>query len=183
MKHHTPSTSEITIQSTSQYSLVTLVNYDKYQRYEQSITSETTSDATNETPANQPAFQPANQPHRNKSNNINKFNNSNKESTASAKARKIEYADGVTMTQDEWQKLVDGHGEVKARRFVDKLSVYKMTNNKRYASDYHAILKWVVKAIDEEDLKKPKKSEASYDLAEFEHDTLYRPIIYERRAK
>ena len=42
------STNEITIKSTNKYSIITLVNYDKYQSFDKKITSKTTINITNE---------------------------------------------------------------------------------------------------------------------------------------
>lgn len=45
------STSEVTIESTSQFSVITIVNYEEYQQDESEPTSESTSDFQNEQPA------------------------------------------------------------------------------------------------------------------------------------
>lgn len=67
-----------------------------------------------------------------------------------APSPKIDYAENVKLTEAEYQKLVDAHGEDDVRRLLEILSLYKTSSGKKYKSDYHAIIKWVVSALDEE---------------------------------
>lgn len=60
---HLKSTSEITIETTSRFSLVTLVNYTKYQEYEREVTSEVTGEVTLNQPASNQQVT-SDQPHR-----------------------------------------------------------------------------------------------------------------------
>lgn len=66
------------------------------------------------------------------------------------KINKIHYAEFVTLSREEYDKLVSSHGEEKTKRMIDILDNYKGANNKKYASDYRAILNWVVKRVEEE---------------------------------
>lgn len=62
---------------------------------------------------------------------------------------KHEYADNVTLTESEYQKLVEKVGSKQvADECIEILSNYKSadTRKRKYTSDYHAILSWVVKA-------------------------------------
>ncbi len=59
----------------------------------------------------------------------------------------IKYADFVSLTSSEYQKLVEEHGEALAKRMVETLSNYKGAHGKRYKSDYRAILSWVVDKV------------------------------------
>lgn len=63
---------------------------------------------------------------------------------------KIKYAEFVSMTEEEHQKLIDEHGEEKVKRMIEILDNYKGANGKKYKSDYRAILTWVVKRVEEE---------------------------------
>lgn len=63
---------------------------------------------------------------------------------------KILFAEFVTLTQEEYDKLVSSHGEDKVKRMIDILDNYKGSKNKKYASDYRAILNWVVERVEEE---------------------------------
>ena len=61
--------------------------------------------------------------------------------------KKIKYEDFVSMTEDEYQKLISKYGEVNTKAFIEKLNVFKGANGKKYKSDYMAILNWVVEAV------------------------------------
>ena len=62
-------------------------------------------------------------------------------------------AEFVTLTEAEFQKLINEHGEVAVRRMVVILDNYKGANGKKYKSDYRAILNWVVDRYKEESTK------------------------------
>lgn len=74
-----------------------------------------------------------------------------KESKKNNNTPKIIFADYVSLTQGEYDKLVSSHGEQKAKRMIEILDNYKGANNKKYASDYRAILNWVVTRVEEEE--------------------------------
>ena len=57
---------------------------------------------------------------------------------------KTKYSDFVNMTEDEYNKLVEKYGEAGAKRMIEILDNYKGSTGKKYASDYRAILNWVV---------------------------------------
>lgn len=63
---------------------------------------------------------------------------------------KHRYAEFVTLKGSEYQKLVDQYGEVKTRKMIEVLNNYKGSKGKKYKSDYHAILNWVVNRVNEE---------------------------------
>ena len=60
---------------------------------------------------------------------------------------KKKYADYVSMTEKEFDKLVDKYGKSQTATMIDKLNSYKGSKGKRYKSDYMAILTWVVDAV------------------------------------
>lgn len=60
------------------------------------------------------------------------------------KPPKIHYAEFVTMTEAENARLIERYGENAVQRMVEILDNYKGQNKRRYASDYRAILNWVV---------------------------------------
>lgn len=70
------------------------------------------------------------------------------------KPEKKQYAEFVTLTEDEYKKLVALHGEEKTRRMIEVLDNYKGANGKKYSSDYRAILNWVVERVNEEYAKR-----------------------------
>lgn len=66
------------------------------------------------------------------------------------KLEKKKYADFVSMTEEEYGKLVSEFGEDAAKRMIEVLNNYKGAKGKTYKSDYLAILNWVVKRVKEE---------------------------------
>lgn len=68
--NHLKSTGEITIESTNKFSLITLVNYRKFQDYPEESTSESTTKPTNDQPATNQQLTTNNK--NNKNNNDNK---------------------------------------------------------------------------------------------------------------
>lgn len=63
----------------------------------------------------------------------------------SSKNQKIQYADDVSLTVDEYNALVEKLGSKEAAdECIEILSNYKGANGKRYKSDYKAILNWVI---------------------------------------
>ena len=83
-----------------------------------------------------------------------KIKNKNKEKK---KDIKNSYADDVKLTEIEYQKLIESHGESATKRMIEILDNYKASTGKKYASDYRTILNWVVKRY-EEDKAKPLKA-------------------------
>lgn len=78
---------------------------------------------------------------------------------------KTKYAEYVAMTDGEHQKLINQYGSDQTQWMINKLNVWKGANGKTQpkGSDYFKILKWVVKAYNEENLKNrasPDKKEA-----------------------
>lgn len=58
------------------------------------------------------------------------------------KESKEKYADFVTMTKEEYQKLIEQFNERGAKDRIERLSLYKGSTGKKYASDYLTILSW-----------------------------------------
>ncbi len=83
--------------------------------------------------------------------------------SSKAKPDKKKYADFVSMTEEEYGKLIGEYGEEAAKRMVEILNNYKGSTGKPYKSDYLAILNWVVKRIKEESpgIIRPKTSSHS----------------------
>jgi Mg-chelatase subunit ChlI len=61
--------------------------------------------------------------------------------------KKLKYADFVKLTKAEYEKLVSEHGESNTIEMIRVLDNYKGANGKKYASDYRAILNWVVDRV------------------------------------
>ena len=69
---------------------------------------------------------------------------------------KIHFADFVTMTNAEHEKLVSTYGTEFTDQCIKILDNYKGSKGKKYKSDYRAILSWVV------DEAKKRKQESKY---------------------
>ena len=61
--------------------------------------------------------------------------------------KKSIYAEFVSLKESEYQKLLDEHGEMLVKKFIETLNNYKGANGKKYKSDYLAILNWVVEKV------------------------------------
>lgn len=79
------------------------------------------------------------QPNENENVNENDIKENTKE--------KIHFAEYVSMTNDEYEKLVATHGKVFADQCIEVLDNYKGASGKKYKSDYRAILNWVVDRV------------------------------------
>lgn len=66
---------------------------------------------------------------------------------------KIKFAEFVSMTNDEYEKLKVTHGKKALQRMIEILDNYKGSTGKTYKNDYRAILNWVVKRYNEENTK------------------------------
>lgn len=75
---------------------------------------------------------------------------------------KKKYAEFVSMTEEEYKKLVEQHGEQATKQMIEILDNYKGASGKTYESDYRAILSWVVKRYQEEKSKAKPESPASF---------------------
>lgn len=72
--------------------------------------------------------------------------------------KKNKYAEFVSMTEDEYNKLLEKHGELLTRRMIEILDNYKGSKGKKYKSDYRAILSWVEGKVLKESVKGGKNS-------------------------
>ena len=108
---------------------------------------------------------------------LNTYISSTKESnmkelnrTASAppkkKADKKKYAEAVTMTEEEYQKLMAQHSKAFVDKCIEILNNYKLSSGKRYKSDYHTILNWVIERVSKDypQLDKPPAQSSAYDV-------------------
>lgn len=62
----------------------------------------------------------------------------------------LSFGEYVHMSQSEYGELCNKFGDTAVRRMTEMLGLYKASTGKQYASDYHAILSWVVKRWQEE---------------------------------
>lgn len=69
------------------------------------------------------------------------------------KEKKNKYAEYVSLSESEYQKLINTYGEQSTKQMIEALDNYKGANGKKYASDYRAILNWVVEKVQKQDSK------------------------------
>ena len=79
---------------------------------------------------------------------------------------KKHFAEFVTLTLAEYEKLLADYGQEDTDRLIEILDNYKGASGKRYKSDYRAILNWVVERLKHEK-KKPDKTGAWDEMAAF----------------
>lgn len=65
----------------------------------------------------------------------------------------------VRLTDEELNKLIAKHGEIKTKQAITKLDEYMEMTGKSYKSCYLAMLKWVFTAVDQDN--KPKQQQKS----------------------
>jgi hypothetical protein len=82
--------------------------------------------------------------------NSNPNPNPNPRRTRAQSAPKVQWAENVTMTNDEHEKLLAAHGPADAARLIEILDNYKGSSGKKYQSDYRAILSWCVDRLEKE---------------------------------
>ncbi|NRF91507.1 hypothetical protein HQN89_10800 [Paenibacillus frigoriresistens] len=148
----------LTIESTNWYTLITVVKYEVYQGDDDEVNQPINQDLT----SNQPA--------------LNQHLTTNK-NVKNVKKEKIIYAEFVTMTDEEHEKLVIAHGEEKTKRMIEILNSYKGSNGKKYKSDYLAILNWVVERVNQ----KPSQRQqvASKQMSGFDKEVAFQNFVRE----
>lgn len=78
------------------------------------------------------------------------------------------YLDCVSLSKDEYQKLIDKEGEFIVTRAIEILNNYKMSSGKKYKSDYHTMLNWVLERVkDEQPMEKTRKREYDNTICPF----------------
>jgi len=90
----------------------------------------------------------------------------NAKSITTPRAKKTQYAEFVSMTNDEYEKLVATHGLQKTQHMIEILDNYKGSSGKKYKSDYRAILSWVIDRVDKDKPRgSPKGGNIFYELS------------------
>ncbi|WP_342772322.1 DnaD domain protein [Robertmurraya yapensis] len=60
---------------------------------------------------------------------------------------KKKYASSVNLFITEYEELIEKYGPEKTNEMIELLNNYKEAHGKKYKSDYHAILQWVVQEV------------------------------------
>lgn len=103
-----------------------------------------------------------------------------KKESSSKAVKKIKYAEDISMTEEEYKKLIDQYGQVKVTKMITKLENYKGSSGKKYKSDYRAILSWVVDAVEKDEKIVKKKgitNFADYEQRSYDYDDLENKLL------
>jgi len=76
---------------------------------------------------------------------------------------KKHFAEFVSMTNAEYEKLVSTYGKDFANQCIVVLDNYKGANGKKYKSDYRAILNWVIDRVKQDNSKNIKPNKGKLD--------------------
>lgn len=147
---HLKSTNEITVKGLSKYSIVTVNNYDKYQRTADKST--VFSPSTNHPPTFiQPQYK-----------NDNKEKNYKNDKNTEARLPALGLFGNVFLTQSEIDSLKSKYPDDYSDK-IERLSRYLASTGKSYRSHYAVLLQWL-----EQDLLQKPKRKASYNIDELE---------------
>lgn len=106
----------LTIKTTNKYSVITVLKWEEYQEVDQQVTNNCpTSDQQVTT-----------------NKNVKNVKND----------KKNKYSDFVSMTQSEYEKLIEQFGESGTAERIEQLNLYKGSTGKNYKNDYLTILSW-----------------------------------------
>lgn len=114
----------IAIRTTNKFSVITVVKWDTYQSDEE-----------------KPDSRPDN---KRTANGQQMDTNKNGKNGKNGKEKKI-YAPCVSMTEEEYQKLIEKFGQQNTKDRIERLSLYKKSKGKKYKCDYSTILAWARK--------------------------------------
>lgn len=96
--------------------------------------------------------------------NINKIKDNRKRgSKGEKKEEKIHFAEFVSMTNAEYEKLVSTYGKKFADQCINVLDNYKGAKGKNYKSDYRAILSWVIDKVEKDGLRNKQSQESVWE--------------------
>ncbi len=93
----------------------------------------------------------------------------NRDKRIDKKDNKKNYADAVALTEEEYTKLTKEHSKPFIDKCIEVLNNYKLSTGKKYKSDYHAILSWVLRSVKEKYPSLIKQGEALNAEALFEN--------------
>ena len=177
------STGKITVERTSKFSIITLIEYEcdavsnsqdnrQITDEQQTNNSQTTDEQQS---SNRPTTDEQQSPYINRKTEDQKDrktedkidrkteredesalaspNESKPKKSKKTSPPKKTYAEYVTLTEEEYSKLIEQYGEEATQWCIRKLDNYKGSTGKKYASDYRTILSWVIGSYQEEQAK------------------------------
>lgn len=90
---------------------------------------------------------------------INNKDNRKRGSKGKREEEKIHFAEFVSMTNAEYDKLVSTYGKNFADQCINSLDNYKGSTGKKYKSDYRAILSWVIDKVKQKTQTQRRRNE------------------------
>ena len=137
----------LTNQSTKTGRLITILNWEDYQGNGNKTNKDTNKEVTK------------NQQRGNKEVTTNKNDKNDKND-------KKKYREYVSMTETDYQKLIEKHGKDLIEEKIEDLNLYKKSKGKKYKCDYSTVLAWIRKDEREGNPPKKKDNEQLQKLAE-----------------
>lgn len=127
------SNESLDIKSNNKFTVITVVNWEVYQ------CEQATDDSKNDRKIT------AKEQQNNTNKKVKKVKNNNKPPISPlAVNSKVQFAEFVSLTNDEYLSLVAEVGEHGAKRCLEILDNYKGASGKQYKSDFRAIRNWVI---------------------------------------
>ena len=123
----------LTIKSTNKFSIISIINWDTYQSCDIATNHQTNQQPNQQVTSNQPA-----------TNHKQEYKEHKNVKNKEIYKEKDKYLDCVFFTKEEYQKLIDKEGIFIIEKAIEILNNYKMSSGKKYKSDYHAMLNWVL---------------------------------------
>jgi hypothetical protein len=131
------------IDDTEYGTLFTVVNYEEYQGFERY--KKTEPETVLEQSGNSPGTVLEQSGNNNKKDiKVKKVKKDKLKNPPIPPATKVQYAEYVMMTEQEYTKLANEHGEAGVKELIAILDNYKGSTGKPYKDDYRAILSWVI---------------------------------------
>ena len=157
---HLKSTNEISIKTTNKFSLITIVNYEEYQRKDDENDQQNDQQLDTQATSKQPA---------NDQQTTTNKNTRTKECKKDKEDKKV-YGElaHVQLTDDEYQKLIRDFGQAVTQEYINQLDYYIGSKGKRYKSHYATIRQWVSRDV--KDGKVGKKPSSGNQFADWVRD-------------
>ena len=133
----------LTIETTSRYTLVSILKYNLYQDGDSYINKPNNKAITKQQQSTNKAVTTNNNGKNDKNDN-----------------KKREYAPSVFLSEEEHQKLINEIGDPLTKEYIKDLSLYIQSKGKRYKSHYATVLAWYRRDEKQGKVKRPQDDES-----------------------
>lgn len=164
---HLQKTGEVNKQTTNKNTTLIVLNFERYQELTDDTEAVNQQTNNNQVTINQQSINNQITTNKKEKNIENIENERKREYNARTRTQnsysKSSYGEfkKVWLTDEEYNLLTEQFGN--PEQLIKRLDEYKGQSGKRYNSDYMAIKNWVVKAVKEDEAKKPAIDE-TYDI-------------------